>query len=128
MLRPILFPFLLLLIIILGDCRSQADRIRAQRNEVCDSIAPIPPRIPWDDVQQIKGRYYAPADAYNLWIDHAQGLAGCLVKIRCSELLAEWERDCAELRIDVLEASYWPGALYPRVSCPIPRPKCEDWK
>lgn len=107
-----------------ANCKSAADRTRAERNALCSNITPLPPRLDLDSVQIVKGQVYAPARSYNEWVDHSASLADCLIRVRCSERLAEWERDCAEFRVVMLEESWFPGALYPRFPCPISRPIC----
>lgn len=117
--------FLASLITTLGNCRSTADRIRAERNAECSAVTPLPPRLDLDTLQFTNKGVYAPAKSYNEWVDHAASLADCLTRMRCSERLSEWERDCAEFRVTMLEESWFPGALYPRLSCPISRPICK---
>lgn len=107
--------YLSLLIMIVLGCQSQAQRLRAERNSLCsEAITPIP-------------RFQKDADKLDKeWIQHAKSVSRCTWAVRCSEKLAEWERDCAESRRDVLEQSAIPGSIFPRMTkCEIPRPQCE---
>lgn len=105
--------FLPVLIMSLGRCQS-ADRLRTARNANCQAIPPIPEYKPAD-----------PAALYNSWLRHAAAVSDCARLMRCSERLAEWERDCAESDRDAVRASWVPGALIPYLGCRIPRPKCD---
>ena len=105
--------FLAALIMSLAQCQT-ADRIRTARNDNCAAITPIPEYKPDN-----------PAALYNSWLRHAASVSDCARAMRCSERLAEWERDCAEADRDAVRSSWVPGALIPYLGCRIPRPKCD---
>lgn len=119
--RLMTFSYLILMLTIAFACRSQGSEIRHIRETACKSsfasagyTLRIPPEV-------IRGELEARFD--NL-ITHAQDLSRCLACESCVRSWTEWERNCQNQRVEILEGSYFPGAMMPRAKCSIPEPVC----
>ncbi|MBM9499357.1 hypothetical protein JWG44_03740 [Leptospira sp. 201903071] len=116
---------------ILIACKSQGNRVREERNEDCKGsfrsngftlVKPVetgkPPAI------QIDGEWYVTSGRYNAYRIHAKDLSRCLSKEQCLRKWTEWERNCAENRIRILESTILPGIFSGRSGCDLNQPVC----
>lgn len=119
------------LLMILIACQNQGNRVRERREEDCKGsfrsnnfalTKPIetgkPPEI------EINGTWYVTSGRYNAYRVHAKDLSRCLLREECVRKWTEWERDCAENRIRILESSLIPGIFSIRSRCDLHQPVC----
>lgn len=123
--------FLPVLLTILIACRSPANRVRDQRNEQCKGsfssvnyTLTIPAEASSPPAIKINGEWFVSSGRYNAYRIHAKDLSRCLFKEECVRKWTEWERDCSELRVGVLESSLIPGIFSVRRSCELNQPVC----
>ncbi|AOP32561.1 hypothetical protein A0128_00915 [Leptospira tipperaryensis] len=119
------------LIMILIACQSQGNRVREQRNDECKGsfrsngfslVKPV--ETGGTPAIQINDEWYVTSKRYNAYRLHAKDLSRCLYREQCVRKWTEWERDCAEDRIKILESSLLPGIFSIRSSCVINQPVC----
>ena len=113
--------FLTLALTMLFACQSPASQIRETRESACHSsfasvnhTLRIPPEV-------MRGPL---TSRFNHLVTHAQDLSRCLACESCVRKWTEWERNCQNQRVAILEGSYFPGAFLPRAECSIPAPVC----
>ncbi|WP_080635529.1 hypothetical protein [Leptospira weilii] len=123
--------FLPVLLMITIACQSPANRVREERNEACRgsfrstnfSLAK-PPETSRPVAKQIDGSWFVASSRYNAYRVHAKDLARCLEYEQCVRKWTEWERNCADDRIDILESSLLPGIFHIRRKCVLEKPVC----
>ncbi|EKQ40247.1 putative lipoprotein [Leptospira interrogans str. 2003000735] len=122
---------LLLVLMTLTACQSQANRARSDRNEACrgsfrstNFTLTKPPETSRPVAKQIEGDWYVTSSRYNAYRIHAKDLARCLEHEQCVRSWTEWERNCADDRIDILESSWIPGVFHIRRKCELTKPIC----
>ena len=127
---PLKSIFLMTLIIAHFACRSVPDRARAIRDTQCNVsfqtglVIPDKARVPHSEIRALGPLNYVPASRYNSLANHAGDVARCLKAEECLRRWTEWERECAQERVRILESSLLPGSLSRRRRCGVQKPAC----